>query len=85
MAAADRGGDCINGHGLPHRQVVIWIGASFFLTYAKVSAAGVMRLVGRRALIWYGAATQLGGLLGAVTGFVLVDQLKVFKLSLIHI
>ena len=55
------------------------MGASFFLTYAKVSVAGVMRHVGRRALIWYGAATQLGGLVGAITGFILVDRLKTFK------
>ncbi|KAK7463949.1 hypothetical protein BaRGS_00038061 [Batillaria attramentaria] len=59
--------------------VVIWVGASFFLTFAKISVASVMRKVGRRALIWYGAATQSGALLGALTGFVLVNEIKVFK------
>ncbi|XP_070174408.1 solute carrier family 52, riboflavin transporter, member 3-B-like isoform X2 [Littorina saxatilis] len=53
-------------------SVAVWVGASFFLTYAKVSVAGVMRLAGRRALIWYGVATQLGALIGAVTGFILI-------------
>lgn len=59
--------------------VVIWVGASFFLTLGKISVAGVMRKVGRRALIWYGAATQIGALVGALTGFVLVNEIKVFK------
>lgn len=60
-------------------QVAVWVGASFFLTYAKISVAGVMRQVGRHALIMYGALTQTGALLGAVTGFVLVNEVKVFK------
>ncbi|XP_025083157.1 solute carrier family 52, riboflavin transporter, member 3-B-like [Pomacea canaliculata] len=59
--------------------VAVWVGASFFLTYAKISVAGVMRQVGRHALIVYGALTQTGALLGAVTGFVLVNEVKVFK------
>ncbi|XP_025083159.1 solute carrier family 52, riboflavin transporter, member 3-B-like isoform X2 [Pomacea canaliculata] len=59
--------------------VLLWIAVSFFLTYAKISVAGVMRHVGRRALIWYGSATQVGSLIGALTGFVLVNQVKVFN------
>ncbi|KAL8606106.1 hypothetical protein ACOMHN_032113 [Nucella lapillus] len=59
--------------------VLVWVGAAFFLTYTKVSVAGVLRRVGRRALLWYGAATQTGALIGAVTGFVLVNEVKMFK------
>ncbi|KAK7485469.1 hypothetical protein BaRGS_00023279 [Batillaria attramentaria] len=59
--------------------VVIWVGASFFLTFAKISIGSVLRHVGRRALIWYGVATQGGALIGALTGFLLVTEFRVFK------
>ena len=56
----------------------VWVLAAFMMTYAKISVAGVLRRVGRRALIWFGLATQGGSLLGAVVGFLLVNEAQLF-------
>ena len=60
-------------------QLAVWVLATLFLIYAKVCVAGVMRKQGRRALLWAGASTQVGSLLGATTGFLLVNEFDVFK------
>lgn len=61
------------------QQVVMWVLVTLLLTYAKVCIAGVLRKHGRNALIWGGACTQTGALIGAIVGFVLVNSYNVFK------
>ena len=59
--------------------MVFWVLFVGFTTYSKVGVAGLLRPYGRRALFWYGAATQLGSLLGAVAGFLAVNVFKAFE------
>ncbi|RUS70759.1 hypothetical protein EGW08_021478 [Elysia chlorotica] len=60
--------------------VLCWILVIFFLTYTKVCIATVCRKEGqgKRALLWVGAFTQLGSLVGALVTFVLVNVYKIF-------
>uniref|UniRef100_A0A0B6ZZR7 Riboflavin transporter n=1 Tax=Arion vulgaris TaxID=1028688 RepID=A0A0B6ZZR7_9EUPU len=60
-------------------SVVIWIVVTLLLVYAKVCIAGILRRHGRNALIWAGAFTQIGALIGALVGYVLVNEYNLFK------
>ncbi|XP_067687653.1 solute carrier family 52, riboflavin transporter, member 3-B-like [Haliotis asinina] len=59
--------------------ITSWALASFLLTYAKVSIAGRLRQGGRQPLIWYGAFTQAGALIGAITAFLVVNIFKLLQ------
>ncbi|XP_064598815.1 solute carrier family 52, riboflavin transporter, member 3-B-like [Liolophura sinensis] len=52
--------------------------ATSFLTYSKLSIAAIFRERGGKSLLWYGAVTQLGSLIGALVTFYLVNVLNVF-------
>ncbi|XP_046549747.1 LOW QUALITY PROTEIN: solute carrier family 52, riboflavin transporter, member 3-B-like [Haliotis rubra] len=59
--------------------ITSWAMASFLLTYAKVSIAGRLRQGGRQPLIWYGAFTQTGALIGAIAAFLVVNIFKLLQ------
>ncbi|CAG5120949.1 unnamed protein product [Candidula unifasciata] len=59
--------------------ILCWILVVFVLTYTKVSIATEFREEGKRALLWIGASTQAGSLLGAVSIFVVVNVFKLFR------
>ncbi|XP_012946327.1 solute carrier family 52, riboflavin transporter, member 3-B [Aplysia californica] len=59
--------------------LTVWVLATLFLIYAKVCVAGVLRESGRTALIWAGISTQVGSLIGAIVGFLLVNEYQVFQ------
>ncbi|KAH9487729.1 hypothetical protein Btru_069073 [Bulinus truncatus] len=58
--------------------VALWIVMTLLLIYAKVCCAAELRNLGRSALIWAGAATQTGALIGAIVAFVLVNEYHLF-------
>ncbi|CAL1548766.1 unnamed protein product [Lymnaea stagnalis] len=58
--------------------VALWIVVTLLLIYAKVCIAGILRKHGRTALIWAGVATQFGALIGAIVGFLLVNEYHLF-------
>ncbi|XP_055860156.1 riboflavin transporter 2-like isoform X1 [Biomphalaria glabrata] len=58
--------------------LALWIVLTALLTYSKVCCASVLRKQGRNALIFAGAATQTGALIGAIVGFVLVNEYHLF-------
>lgn len=48
------------------------------LSYVKVMLGVILRDLSRSALLWCGAAVQLGSLLGALLMFPLVNVLRLF-------
>ncbi|KAK7505374.1 hypothetical protein BaRGS_00003536 [Batillaria attramentaria] len=63
----------------PFSVITAWVLVVFLLTYSKVSIATMFREEGRRALLWCGALTQVGSLVGAVVTFFLVNFYKLFQ------
>ncbi|TRY88253.1 hypothetical protein DNTS_022633, partial [Danionella cerebrum] len=61
--------------------VLAWFFLIFTLSYVKVVAAVILRAEGHSALVWCGAAVQLGSLVGAVTVFPLVNLPLVDKME----
>ncbi|XP_053429449.1 solute carrier family 52, riboflavin transporter, member 3 [Nycticebus coucang] len=59
--------------------VTSWVLFTGFLTYVKVMLGVILRDHSRSALLWCGAAVQLGSLLGAVLMFPLVNVLRLFQ------
>lgn len=59
-------------------KVLAWIIYSGLCTYSKVAIAGLLRPHGQRPLFWYGAATQMGSLLGAIVGYLAVNIYNLF-------
>ena len=77
------------GHALEHsslpsplvalsRQVLSWVLFAACLSYVKVMLGVILRDRSRSALLWCGAAVQLGSLIGALLMFPLVNVLKLF-------
>ena len=60
-------------------QVVSWVLFTGCLSYVKVMLGVILRAHSRSALLWCGAAVQLGSLLGAVVMFPLVNVLRLFS------
>lgn len=60
-------------------QVLAWILVVFILTFTKVSIASMLREKGKRALLWCGAFTQVGSLVGALAIFFILNFYKLFK------
>ncbi|XP_076449296.1 riboflavin transporter 2-like [Babylonia areolata] len=70
----------LSRHALGSASVVTaWVLVVFFLTYTKISIAAILREEGRRALLWCGAFTQIGSLVGALVTFVVVNIYGVFQ------
>ncbi|XP_076449297.1 riboflavin transporter 2-like [Babylonia areolata] len=70
----------LSRHALGSASVVTaWVLVVFFLTYTKISIAAILREEGRRALLWCGAFTQIGSLVGALVTFVFVNVYGVFQ------
>ncbi|KAL8608424.1 hypothetical protein ACOMHN_002657 [Nucella lapillus] len=63
----------------PAIVVTSWVLAVFFLTYTKICMASMLREEGRRALLWCGAFSQVGSLVGALVTFVLVNIYAMFQ------
>lgn len=59
--------------------VLSWVLFTGTLSYVKVMAGVILRSHSRSALVWYGAAEQLGSLLGALLMFPLVNVYGFFK------
>ncbi|NXH75557.1 S52A3 protein, partial [Hydrobates tethys] len=59
--------------------VLSWVLFTGTLSYVKVMAGVILRSHSRSALVWYGAAEQLGSLLGALLMFPLVNIYQFFK------
>ncbi|XP_071089305.1 solute carrier family 52, riboflavin transporter, member 3-B-like [Haliotis cracherodii] len=59
--------------------VAAWFFVTFLLTFTKVSIASLLRVEGKRALLWCGAMTQVGSAVGALAMFLLVNVFKMFK------
>ncbi|CAI9154455.1 unnamed protein product [Rangifer tarandus platyrhynchus] len=59
--------------------VVSWVLFIGCLSYVKVMLGVILRDHSRSALLWCGAAVQLGSLLGAVVMFPLVNVLRLFS------
>ncbi|NXX11091.1 S52A3 protein, partial [Podargus strigoides] len=59
--------------------VLSWVLFTGTLSYVKVMAGVILRSRSHSALVWYGAAEQLGSLLGALLMFPLVNVYSFFK------
>ncbi|KAM6053770.1 solute carrier family 52, riboflavin transporter, member 3 isoform 2-T3 [Chlamydotis macqueenii] len=59
--------------------VLSWVLFTGTLSYVKVMAGVILRSRSRSALVWYGAAEQLGSLLGALLMFPLVNVYGFFE------
>lgn len=60
-------------------QVLSWVLFAACLSYVKVMLGVILRDRSRSALLWCGAAVQLGSLIGALLMFPLVNVLKLFS------
>ncbi|XP_072498900.1 solute carrier family 52, riboflavin transporter, member 3-like [Notamacropus eugenii] len=61
--------------------VISWVLCGGILTYVKVMTGVHLRKVSQSALLWCGAAIQLGSAFGAILMFPLVNVLHLFKSS----
>lgn len=59
-------------------QVLSWVLFTGTLSYVKVMAGVILRSRSHSALVWYGAAEQVGSLLGALVMFPLVNVYDFF-------
>ncbi|XP_051835472.1 solute carrier family 52, riboflavin transporter, member 3-like [Antechinus flavipes] len=59
--------------------VISWVSYNGILSYVKVMTGVYLRKVGHSALLWCGAAIQLGSAIGAILMFPLVNVLQIFK------
>ncbi|XP_034027511.1 solute carrier family 52, riboflavin transporter, member 3-A [Thalassophryne amazonica] len=59
--------------------VLSWLFFIGTLSYVKVMAGVILRDRSHSALVWCGAATQMGSLVGSVTMFPLVNVYRLFK------
>ncbi|NWI28720.1 S52A3 protein, partial [Sula dactylatra] len=59
--------------------VLSWVLFTGTLSYVKVMAGVILRSRSHSALVWYGAAEQLGSLLGALLMFPLINVYGFFK------
>uniref|UniRef100_A0A0B6Y6S3 Riboflavin transporter n=1 Tax=Arion vulgaris TaxID=1028688 RepID=A0A0B6Y6S3_9EUPU len=59
--------------------VTAWVMCTILMVFSKVSIAKVMRGQGRLSLIWTGASTQLGAMIGAIIAYILINYLHLFK------
>ncbi|TKS76809.1 Solute carrier family 52, riboflavin transporter, member 3-A [Collichthys lucidus] len=59
--------------------VLLWLFFTGTLTYVKVMVGVILRDRSHIALVWCGAASQMGSLVGSVIMFVLVNEHKLFK------
>ncbi|OWF37357.1 solute carrier family 52, riboflavin transporter, member 3-B-like [Mizuhopecten yessoensis] len=63
----------------PPLMISAWVIMGSLMTFSKLSIASILRQEGKRALIWCGAVTQIGSLIGAVLSYVLVNVLTLFE------
>lgn len=69
-------------HGSVVGEIIIVLSWLFFtgmLTYVKVMVGVILRDRSHNALVWCGAAAQMGSLIGSVTMFPLVNVYQLFK------
>ncbi|CAG5128755.1 unnamed protein product [Candidula unifasciata] len=59
--------------------VTAWVLCTMLMVFSKVSIAGVMRSQGRLSLMWTGASTQLGSVLGATVAYLTINAFHLFK------
>ncbi|XP_052120082.1 riboflavin transporter 2 isoform X2 [Frankliniella occidentalis] len=59
--------------------VISWVLFTGLVSYIKLAIATRFRKNGGKGLFWYGAMTQVGSAIGAVTGFALLNYTGVFK------
>lgn len=60
-------------------KVAISVSAVAVVTYIKVAIGGIMRGKGRSYLLWFGAVTQVGSCIGALSIFAPVNVYGYFK------
>lgn len=56
-----------------------WLFFTGTLSYVKVMVGVILRDQNHSALVWCGAATQVGSLVGSLTMFPLVNVYRLFK------
>lgn len=59
--------------------MISWLLFTGTMTYVKVMVGVILRDRSRSALVWCGAAAQLGSLVGSATMFPLVNVYKFFR------
>lgn len=62
----------------PPHQVLSWLLFTGTLSYVKVMVGVILRDRSHSALVWCGAAAQMGSLVGSVTMFPLVNVYRLF-------
>lgn len=60
-------------------QVLSWLFFTGTLSYVKVMVGVILRDRSHNALVWCGAATQMGSLVGSIIMFPLVNIYQFFK------
>lgn len=63
----------------PAVVITAWILFVSLMTFSKVSIATLFRKDGKRALLWCGAVTQVGSVLGAIVTYLLVNVFTIFQ------
>lgn len=59
--------------------VTSWVLFTGLVSYIKLAIATRFRKNGGKGLFWYGVMTQVGSAIGAVTGFILLNNTSVFE------
>ncbi|OWF54569.1 Solute carrier family 52, riboflavin transporter, member 3-B [Mizuhopecten yessoensis] len=63
----------------PYILVTTWVLTVFLMTFSKVTLATLFRKEGKRSLLWCGAVTQVGSVVGAIISYLLVNVAKTFQ------
>ncbi|XP_069112336.1 solute carrier family 52, riboflavin transporter, member 3-B-like isoform X2 [Argopecten irradians] len=69
----------VESNGGPVIVVLAWVLFTALISFSKVSIATLFRKEGKRALLWCGAMTQLGSVIGAIITYILVNVLTIFE------
>lgn len=64
-------------------QIIVWTLLIGLVSYIKLSISSVMRSQGGKSLVWTGALTQIGSLIGSVFIFTLINYTKFFEAAVV--
>ncbi|OWF37391.1 solute carrier family 52, riboflavin transporter, member 3-B-like [Mizuhopecten yessoensis] len=59
--------------------ILAWVLFTTLMTFSKVSIATLFRKEGKKALLWCGAVTQVGSVIGALVTYQLVNVFTIFQ------
>ncbi|XP_033754573.1 solute carrier family 52, riboflavin transporter, member 3-B-like [Pecten maximus] len=63
----------------PAVVIIAWVTFTALISYSKVSIATFFRKEGKQALLWCGALTQVGSVIGALLTYLLVNVWTIFE------